>query len=86
MTLRRSPDRRIAGHVRDGVLRQRAEPNVRAQARRRVGGLTARMPGTDHDYVKAVLHTTTQPEKTGEIAKTAEKSLLGDLRVLRGFF
>ena len=47
MTLRGAADRRIARHVRDGVRRQRAEADVRAEARGGVRRLAARVAGTD---------------------------------------
>ena len=42
MALGRAADRRIARHVRDGVGRQRAEPDVRAETRGGVRGLARR--------------------------------------------
>ena len=56
VTLRGPADGRVARHVRDGVLRQRAEPHVRAQARRGVRRLAPRVPRTDDDHVEAVFH------------------------------
>ena len=44
MPLRRSADRRIARHVRDGVGRQRAEPDVRTEPRRGVRRLAPACP------------------------------------------
>ena len=56
MALRRAADRRIARHVRDGVGRQRAEPDVRAEPRRGVRRFAARVPRADHDDVESALH------------------------------
>ncbi len=47
MPLRRAADRRVARHVRDGVARQRAEADARAEPRRRVRRLAARVAGAD---------------------------------------
>ena len=54
MALRRAADRGIARHVRDGVRRQRAEPDVRAETRRGVRRLAARVTRADHDDVEAL--------------------------------
>jgi hypothetical protein len=59
MPLGRAADRRVARHVRDGILRQRTEPNMRAKACRRVRRLAACVPRTDDDHVEAVFHVTT---------------------------
>ena len=52
MALGGAADRRIARHVRDGVGRQRAQADVRAEARRRVRGFTAGVARADHDDVE----------------------------------
>ena len=52
MSFRRATDRRIARHVRDGLARQRAEPDARAKPRRGMRRLAPRMPGADHDHVE----------------------------------
>ena len=68
MALRRAADRRVARHVRDRVGRQRAEPDVRAETRRRIRRLAPRVPRADDDHVEAVFHEITLD---AEIAKTA---------------
>ena len=54
MPLRRAADRRIAGHERNRLGRERAEPNPAPHTSRRPRGLDPRMAGADHDDVKVV--------------------------------
>jgi hypothetical protein len=56
MTFSCSSDCRIARHSRDGVGRQRAQPNVSAQTRSRVRRLTAGVSRANHDHVQPVCH------------------------------
>ncbi len=56
MAFGRPSDRGVARHVRHGVGRQRAEANLRTDARRGVRRLTARVPGPDHDHVEGIFH------------------------------
>src|SRR5207249_7118538 len=56
VTLRGAADRRIARHVSHGVGRQRAEADVRAEARGRVRRLAARVSRADHDHIEMLLH------------------------------
>ena len=56
MSFRRAANRGIAGHVRDGVRRQRADRNVPPETRRSIRRFAARVPGTDHDHVKRFSH------------------------------
>ena len=56
MALRRAADRRIARHLRDGVRRERADSDARAQTS---GGVSRLAPGvarTDHDDVERIFH------------------------------
>ena len=62
MTLRRAADRGIARHVRDGVRRQRAQPDVRAEPRRGIRRFAARVTGADHDDVEAAFTSNDQPQ------------------------
>ena len=54
MALRGAADRRIARHVCDGVGRQRADADARAQARRGEGCLASRVASADDDDVELV--------------------------------
>ena len=56
MPLRRAADRRIAGHERHRLGRERAQPNPASHTSRRPRGLDTRMAGADHDDVKVVGH------------------------------
>ena len=49
MALRGAADGWIARHVRDRVARQRAQADAASQARGRVRGLDAGVPGADDD-------------------------------------
>ena len=50
--LRRAADRRVARHVRDRRLRQRADRHAPAHPRRRPRRLDTRVAGTDDDHVE----------------------------------
>ena len=44
-------DGRIARHVRDGAVRQRADPHAAAQPRGRPRGLNSGVAGANHDHI-----------------------------------
>jgi hypothetical protein len=56
MPLGRPADRGVAGHVRDSVVRQRANGNTTSQACGRIRRLTPSMPCANHDDVKLFSH------------------------------
>ena len=70
MTLCRAANRGIARHVRDGVGRQRAESDVRAEPRGRVRRLASGVAGADHDDVEGCIHDFTQSRRTAESMST----------------
>jgi hypothetical protein len=69
--------------MRDRVVRQRAEPDVRAQARGCVRRLAPRVPRTNHDNVECFVHVATN---NSELSEGDEKiSGLTELRVPLSF-
>ena len=52
MALGRAANRRVAGHQRDGLGRQRAERHAAAEPRRGPGRLAPGVPGADDDDVE----------------------------------
>jgi hypothetical protein len=59
MPLRGAADRRVARHVANGLPRQRAESDVRAETGGGIRRLASSVPGTDNDHVESVCHVTT---------------------------
>ena len=59
MPLRGAADRGVARHVGNGLPRQRAESDVRAETGRGIRRLASSVPGADHDHVESVCHVTT---------------------------
>src|SRR5581483_10833902 len=54
VSLRGAPDCRVARHVRDGLRRQRAQADLRAEPGGGVRGLAPRMAGADDDDIESL--------------------------------
>ena len=50
--LRSSTNGRVAGHVRNGAVGQRAEPDMTSKPRRRPRGFHPGVTGTDNHYIE----------------------------------